>query len=115
MSEPFVADLHIHSPYAFACSKALTLDNLAQWARRKGIHLLATGDFTHPAWSAELWDRLAPDDDGLYTHDGVRFVPGTEISCVYKQDGPRTAGPPPGSASYVGGIQNLHRPYWPLR
>ena len=87
MSEPFVADLHIHSPYAFACSKALTLDNLAQWARRKGIHLLATGDFTHPVWSGELWDRLAPDDDGLYTHDGVRFVPGTEISCVYKQDG----------------------------
>ena len=39
----FVADLHVHSPYAFACSKSLTLDNLASWAQRKGIDLLATG------------------------------------------------------------------------
>ena len=83
----FVADLHIHSPYAFACSKALTLDNLALWARRKGIDLLATGDFTHPTWAAELRANLVADSDGLYQYDGVRFVPGTEISCVYRQAG----------------------------
>ena len=83
----FVADLHIHSPYAFACSKALTLDNLAAWARRKGIDLLATGDFTHPAWAAELRANLVAGQDGLYQYGGVRFVPGTEISCVYRQDG----------------------------
>ena len=83
----FVADLHIHSPYAFACSKALTLDNLAAWARRKGIDLLATGDFTHPAWAAELRANLVAGQDGLYQYGGVRFVPGTEISCVYRQGG----------------------------
>lgn len=83
----FVADLHIHSPYAFACSKALTLDNLAAWARRKGIDLLATGDFTHPAWAAELRANLVAGQDGLFQYGGVRFVPGTEISCVYRQGG----------------------------
>ena len=102
---PFLADLHLHSPYAFACSKALTLPNLAAWARRKGINLLATGDFTHPIWAEQLQSRLIPDADGLYRYagnggdygdagnagsngnDGVRFVPATEISCVYRQDG----------------------------
>lgn len=83
----FVADLHIHSPYAFACSKALTLDNLAVWARRKGIDLLSTGDFTHPSWAAELRANLVVGSDGLYQYGGVRFVPGTEISCVYRHDG----------------------------
>ncbi len=83
----FVADLHIHSPYAFACSKALTLDNLAAWAQRKGIDLLATGDFTHPVWAAELRANLVAGQEGLYQYGGVRFVPGTEISCVYRQGG----------------------------
>ena len=83
----FVADLHIHSPYAFACSKQLTLDNLAAWARRKGIDLLSTGDFTHPAWLANLQSSLVADPDGLYRYGDARFVPGTEISCVYRQDG----------------------------
>ena len=86
-ADSYVADLHIHSPYAFACSKALTLDNLAIWARRKGIDLLATGDFTHPLWAEALRSNLTERDDGLYEYAGIRFVPGTEISCVYRQDG----------------------------
>jgi uncharacterized protein (TIGR00375 family) len=87
MAAPFLADLHVHSPYAFACSRALTLENLSAWAQRKGIDLLATGDFTHPIWAKELQRRLRRQDDGLYEYGGVRFVPGTEISCVYRQDG----------------------------
>ena len=87
MTASFIADLHIHSRYAFACSKALTLDTLAEWARRKGIDLLATGDFTHPLWAEQLRSHLLPDADGLYRYGGVRFTPGTEISCVYRQDG----------------------------
>ena len=87
LAASFVADLHIHSPYAFACSKALTLDNLAIWAKRKGIDLLATGDFTHPLWADALRSNLTECADGLYEYAGVRFVPGTEISCVYHQDG----------------------------
>ena len=56
----FVADLHIHSRYSRACSRDLDLPTLAWWARRKGITLLGTGDFTHPAWFDHLREHLTP-------------------------------------------------------
>ena len=83
----YIADLHIHSAYAYATSKALTLENLAKWAKIKGIDLLATADFTHPVWNAELNQKLKPDGSGFYQFDGVHFVLGTEVSCVYQQGG----------------------------
>ena len=83
----FAADLHIHSRYAYACSKNLTLENLASTAKTKGIDLLATGDFTHPAWLRELQDGLTEADEGTFEYAGVRFVLGTEVSCVYRQGG----------------------------
>ena len=85
--QEFVADLHIHSRYAYACSKNLTLPNLAATAKVKGIGLLATGDFTHPAWLSELEAGLEPLDEGTFQYGGVSFVLGTEISCVYRQGG----------------------------
>ena len=85
--QEFVADLHIHSRYAYACSKNLTLANIAEAAKVKGIGLLATGDFTHPAWVDELTANLAQVDRGTYQYEGVNFVLGTEISCVYRQGG----------------------------
>ncbi|MCI5140634.1 MAG: DNA helicase UvrD, partial [Candidatus Electrothrix sp. ATG1] len=45
---PYIADLHIHSLYSRATSKASNLHGLAAWAAIKGIDLVATGDFTHP-------------------------------------------------------------------
>ena len=83
----FVADLHLHSSYAYATSSALTLDNLAAWARLKGIHLLAAADFTHPVWFRQLKDSLKEGQDGAYHHGGVNFLMGTEVSCVFRQDG----------------------------
>ncbi len=50
----YIADFHIHSRYSYATSKTCTLEYLDLWARRKGIHIVGTGDFTHPAWRAEL-------------------------------------------------------------
>ena len=85
--QEYVADLHIHSRYAYACSKSLTLANLAATAKTKGIGLMATGDFTHPAWLAELEAALMPVEVGTFEYDGVKFVLGTEISCVYRQGG----------------------------
>ena len=85
--QEFVADLHIHSRYAYACSKSLTLANLVAAAKVKGIGLLATGDFTHPAWLSELEDNLTQVDNGTFEYGGVSFVLGTEISCVYRQGG----------------------------
>src|SRR3954471_15847690 len=65
-SDTYVADLHIHSRYSRACSRDLTLPNLAWWARRKGIALLGTGDFTHPAWFDHLRESLVEAGAGLY-------------------------------------------------
>ena len=63
----FRADLHIHSRFSRATSKALTIPNLAAWAGAKGIDVLATGDFTHPVWRQELRDGLELDENtGLY-------------------------------------------------
>ena len=54
----FRADLHIHSRFSRATSKTLTVRNLAAWSRVKGIHVLGTGDFTHPEWLAELEESM---------------------------------------------------------
>ena len=46
----FYADLHVHSKYSRATSRDLDLEHLAHWAARKGIGVVGTGDFCHPAW-----------------------------------------------------------------
>ena len=53
-----IADLHIHSRYSMATSKLGTPEYLDLWARKKGISLVGTGDFTHPAWREELKEKL---------------------------------------------------------
>ena len=95
----YIADLHIHSRFSRATSKDGDLPHLDWWARRKGIGLVGTGDFTHPAWRAELREQLVPAGEGLYTlredlrlPDGApgpapRFVITGEISCIYKRHG----------------------------
>ncbi|MCI0888564.1 MAG: hypothetical protein J4N28_02970, partial [Chloroflexi bacterium] len=88
----YAADLHLHSSYAMATSPSITLESMASWAAIKGIDLLATADFTHPVWLAELKAKLEPLDDGLFAlrakaPAAVRFVLGTEVSCVYAQGG----------------------------
>ncbi len=83
----YVADLHIHSPYAISTSRDLSLENLAVWAKLKGIDLLATGDFTHPVWANEIRTKLTDSGDGLFSLDGVKFVLGTELNCNGRQDG----------------------------
>lgn len=97
----YIADLHIHSRYSRATSKDLTPEQLDYWARRKGIQILGTGDFTHPAWREELQEKLVPAEDGLYAlkdelqlndqtstvGEKARFVISGEISSIYKKNG----------------------------
>lgn len=80
-----VADLHVHSKYARATSPQCDIPGLATGAKTKGIDVIATGDFTHPAYFAELRRDLAPAEDGtgLYLHNGVKFMLSTEISLIY--------------------------------
>ena len=97
----YIADLHIHSRYSRATSRDLTPEQLDFQAFGKGIRLLGTGDFTHPAWREELKEKLIPAEDGLYClreeyrlnsgriseEERTRFVVSGEISSIYKQDG----------------------------
>ena len=83
----YSADLHLHSPFARATSSRLTFDNMAKWARIKGIDLLASTDFTHPEWFDITKRTLKPTGDGLYEYGGVRFALGTEVNCNGYQDG----------------------------
>ncbi|MBC7346696.1 MAG: UvrD-helicase domain-containing protein [Clostridia bacterium] len=62
----FVADLHVHSRYSRATSKDATPEAYGRWAARKGVTLVGTGDFTHPAWREELREKLEPAEEGLY-------------------------------------------------
>lgn len=69
----FAADLDLHSRYAYTCSKELTLANMTAWAKVKGIDLLYTADFTHPAWLSGLEDDLTQvgDSDLELTASGL--------------------------------------------
>jgi DNA helicase-2/ATP-dependent DNA helicase PcrA len=97
----FHADLHIHSRFSRACSRDCDLEHLAWWALRKGITVVGTGDFTHPAWAEELRESLVPAEPGLFRlgEDAearlrrtsprscageVRFMLSAEISTIYR-------------------------------
>ncbi len=61
-----LADLHLHSRYTKTTSRDMDLENMALWARYKGIHILGTSDFTHPIWFQELQEKLRPAEAGLF-------------------------------------------------
>jgi uncharacterized protein (TIGR00375 family) len=82
-----VCDLHLHSRYSRATSRDMDLENISLWARRKGIHVVGTGDFTHPVWRRELRAKLEPAEPGLYRYGETRFLLTAEVSHVYTQDG----------------------------
>ena len=62
----YYADLHVHSRYSRATSRDACLEDFAYWARMKVIAVVGTGDFTHPAWFAELQAGLVPAEPGLF-------------------------------------------------
>ena len=100
----FIADLHIHSHFSRATSRNLDPEHLCLWAKKKGITVLGTGDFTHPGWVDELQEKLICAENDLYRLkpelermvEGeipasckipTRFLLSGEISCIYKKDG----------------------------
>ena len=100
----FIADLHIHSRYSMATSRQLCPALLHSWAQRKGITVVATGDFTHPAWRGELRAQFEPAENGLFClapllrteaeaevpascRGPVRFMLSVEINNIYRRGG----------------------------
>jgi PHP family Zn ribbon phosphoesterase len=93
--------MHIHSKYSRATSKSCNLEELAVWAQKKGLTIISTGDFTHPAWFNEIKEKLVPAEPGVFklkddiekqllkNNYHLRFLLSVEISTIYKK-GERT-------------------------
>lgn len=96
-----IADLQLHSKYSRAVSQKMDLEEIALWSAKKGIDLVATGDWTHPLWFREIKSRLKETSSGIFTLrdpstssgqvlinvDKTRFLLSTEISSIYSQGG----------------------------
>jgi len=97
MPKRYIADLHIHSKYSRATSPKCDLPHLAKSAAAKGIHVLGTGDFTHPGWRKEITSQLTESSEGAFSlrpefvlpgtpsAADIRFVLTCEISSIYRQ------------------------------
>lgn len=97
----FIADLQIHSKYARAVSQEMVVPKIWEWARRKGIDVVATGDWTHPLWLREIKASLEEDGNGLLklkknanpeekwesNDKDPLFLLATEVSSIYSQGG----------------------------
>lgn len=99
----FAADLHLHSRHASGVSPAMTLENIALWAQRKGVDLLGTGDCLQPQWLAELEANLLEAEPGFFAlkpeiekavharlpeilRRSLRFVLSTEVNCAASRE-----------------------------
>jgi uncharacterized protein (TIGR00375 family) len=83
-----IADLHIHGKYSRATSEQMSITEIAKYAKIKGLSLVGTGDFTHPAWLKEAKDALISDgDSGLYklaaADSNIRFMLQTEVCTIF--------------------------------
>lgn len=85
-----IADLHIHSPYSRATSERMCPEEIARFAKIKGLNLVGTGDFTHPKWLKELQETLELESGtSLYklTEDknaSVSFMITTEVCTIFQ-------------------------------
>src|SRR3989338_8080860 len=90
-----VADLHLHSKYSRAVSRDMELRTMADYASKKGINLLTTGDWTHPLWLREIKTNLKETEEGVFTlkskdpnsKSQTKFILSVEVSSIYSQGG----------------------------
>jgi len=89
----YIVDWHIHSKYSRACSKQLELPVIDEWCKRKGIDIVATGDWTHPEWFQHIKENLEEVRQGVFrckptTHNikpATEFMLVQELSQIYKK------------------------------
>ena len=91
-----ISDLQLHSKYARAVSPQMVIPEIWKWAKRKGIGLIATGDWTHPLWLREIKAETQESGTGLLQlknrdafseGDGPLFLLEAEVSSIYSQGG----------------------------
>jgi uncharacterized protein (TIGR00375 family) len=67
----------------------MCIEEIARFAKIKGLNIVGTGDFTHPKWLNELNETLVPESDtGLYRvaknpESSIRFMVTTEVSTLF--------------------------------
>lgn len=87
----FISDLHLHSKYSRAVSQNMVLPVMSQWAKKKGLDIITTGDWTHPLWFRHIKEELSEINPGLFSlkkeKAGPLFLLTTEISSIYSQGG----------------------------
>ncbi|MBI4821956.1 MAG: hypothetical protein HY791_37205 [Deltaproteobacteria bacterium] len=96
----YFADLHVHGKFSRATSPSADLATISVWARKKGIAVVGTGDFTHPGWRTEIEQSLIPAEPGLFRlrpeleraaeselpgSRATRFLLQVEISGIYRR------------------------------
>lgn len=86
-----IADLQLHSKYSRAVSQKMDLNEIASWSSKKGIKLVATGDWTHPVWFREMGANLQETSSGIYKlrnkYQDVSFLLSAEVSSIYSLGG----------------------------
>jgi len=95
----FIADFHIHSRYSRATSQHMVLEEIDRVAHNKGVLVMGTGDFTHPAWFSEIKEKLELAEPGLFklkkqfkkpglsgNFPETRFILTVEISGIYSRN-----------------------------
>jgi uncharacterized protein (TIGR00375 family) len=88
-----IADLHIHGRYSRATSEQMSIPEIARYSKIKGLNLVGTGDFTHPAWLKEINETLTPEQNTYLfklksnTDSPVRFILTTEVCTIFDYQG----------------------------
>ncbi|MEM1513979.1 MAG: TIGR00375 family protein [Candidatus Thermoplasmatota archaeon] len=70
------ADFHIHSSFSGGTSEKIDLKNLAKGAKKKGLHILGTGDCLHEKWQKEIIKYYKNEKIEV---DGINFILTCEI------------------------------------
>ena len=68
----------------------MNLENMAMWAKKKGIDLIATADWTHPLWFHEIKNSLQESSPGIFSlksQSSPNFLLSTEVASIYQQGG----------------------------
>jgi uncharacterized protein (TIGR00375 family) len=84
-----IVDMHIHSRFSRATSERMSIEEIARFAKIKGLNVVGTGDFTHPKWLKELQETLVADSDTclyLPTHgsaSSIHFMVTTEVCTIF--------------------------------
>jgi uncharacterized protein (TIGR00375 family) len=71
----------------------MSISEIARYSKIKGLNLVGTGDFTHPAWLREIKETLTPEQDtGLFklaskVDSPFRFMLTTEVCTIFDYKG----------------------------